>query len=164
MPLVLARASLDDLSFIMATERLPGYATLVGRWDEDAHRMAFADPAYRYFRADVDDAPTGFVLVQGWAAASRVCLIKRVAVARPGHGIGPAMVSAVLDRIFADTDAYRVSIGCFPDNLRARKAYDRAGFVAEGISRSSAYFHGEHRDELVLAILRPEWQARAAFH
>ena len=43
------------------------------------------------------------------------------------------------------------------ENLRARRAYEGAGFRAEGISRGSAYFQGIHRDELIMSILRPEW-------
>jgi RimJ/RimL family protein N-acetyltransferase len=28
------------------------------------------------------------------------------------------------------------------------------------VARGSAFFQGVHRDELVLAILRPDWEAR----
>jgi RimJ/RimL family protein N-acetyltransferase len=59
--------------------------------------------------------------------------------------------------VFETTDAYRLWIGVFPDNLRARRAYEAVGFQPEGVARGSAFFHGEHRDELILSILRPEW-------
>ncbi len=79
-----------------------------------------------------------------------------------GGGLELALVlllAAVIDRVFRDTDAYRLQIGLFPDNLRARRAYEATGFRAEGVSRGSAYFNGVHRDELVMSLLRPEWEA-----
>jgi hypothetical protein len=53
-------------------------------------------------------------------------------------------------------------VGFVIENTRARRAYEAVGFQAEGIARGSAFFHGVHRDELVMAVLRPEWKARAA--
>jgi diamine N-acetyltransferase len=46
------------------------------------------------------------------------------------------------------------------ENARARRAYVAVGFKAEGVARGSAFFGGAHRDELVMALLRPEWEAR----
>jgi RimJ/RimL family protein N-acetyltransferase len=66
---------------------------------------------------------------------------------------------AVVDAAFCETDVHRLWIGCFPDNLRAQRSYEAVGFIAEGVARGSAFFHGEHRDELVLSLLRPEWEA-----
>ena len=42
----LARGTPADIPFVMATERLPGYDDLVGRWDEARHHAALADPRY----------------------------------------------------------------------------------------------------------------------
>jgi RimJ/RimL family protein N-acetyltransferase len=36
-----------------------------------------------------------------------------------------------------------------------------AAFTAEGVTRGSAFLGGVHRDELVMAALRPEWEGRA---
>ena len=47
----LVRATEADLSFIMATERMPGYEDLVGRSDHAQHRAALADASYAYFVA-----------------------------------------------------------------------------------------------------------------
>ena len=160
MVLDLRPATAADIPYIMGVERLPGYQKLVGRWEETQHEEALRDPAYRCFIAIEGEKPLGFVLIKGWDAPDHVTLIKRVAVEKPGHGAGHRMVSAALAEIFSQTQAHRVWIGCFPDNLRARRAYEKAGFTAEGIARGSAYFYGEHYDELILSILRPEWEAR----
>ena len=44
--------------------------------------------------------------------------------------------------------------------LRARRTYEALGFLAEGVARGSAFFGGIYRDELVMALLRPEWEER----
>lgn len=160
MVLELRAATDADIDYIMRVERLPGYEKLVGRWDRDQHQEALADPSYRTFIAVEHGAAVGFVLIRGWNSPDHVTLIKRAAVETPGGGTGHRMIAAALAEIFGNTQAYRVWIGCFPDNLRARHAYEKVGFQAEGVARGNAYFHGEHHDELILAILRPEWLSR----
>ena len=156
----LRRGSEADISFIMATERLEGYGELVGRWEAERHRQAFADGRHAYFVGEAEGAPFGFALLRDWESLEHVTLVKRVAVARPGLGLGKAMMRLLVAAIFDQTNAYRVCVGTFPDNLRARRAYEAVGFEAEGIARGSAFFQGRHRDELVLSILRPQWAER----
>jgi diamine N-acetyltransferase len=67
----------------------------------------------------------------------------------------------VVDAVFKETNAWRVWLGVFPENTRARRAYEAVGFTAEGVARGSAFNYGVHRDELVMAVLRPEWEGRA---
>jgi RimJ/RimL family protein N-acetyltransferase len=157
MDLTLRRATSADIPLVMQAERLPGYDALVGRWDGAQHAAAIADARYAYFIAEADGRAVGFALLRDWAAADGVTLVKRVAIVEPGRGFGKAMMRGVVDATFEGTNAYRLWIGCFPDNLRARRTYEAVGFVAEGIARGNAFFHGQHRDELILAQLRPDW-------
>ena len=159
----LIRPALADLPFIMATERTPGYERVLGRSDEGWHRAALCDPRLAYFLGARDGAPIGFAILRDWGARERVAHIKRFAVVRPGEGLGKPFLRAVVDAAFGETDVYRLSLGLFPENLRARRLYEGVGFKLEGVSRGSAAFHGVHRDELVMALLRPEWaQASSA--
>ena len=160
MVLDLRQATREDIPYIMQVERMPGYDKLVGRWDADQHAKAMGDPAYRTFIASENGRNVGFVMIRGWNSPDHVTLIKRVAVEHPGGGLGTRMVEAAVAEIYSNTVAHRIWIGCFPDNVRARKAYEKAGFVAEGISRGSAYFYGQHHDELVLGLVRPDWEQR----
>jgi len=152
-----ARAGAAELSSIMATERLDGYDQLVGRWSEEQHRIAMADGRHAYFIARLDGAPKGFAIVRDWNSPERVTAVKRIAVTHPGRGYGRALLSQTLHAIFEQTSAHRVWLGVFPDNHRARRAYEAVGFQAEGVARGSAFFGGVHRDELVMSILRPDW-------
>lgn len=158
--LSLRRAGVPDLPFVMRTERLPGYESLLGRWDEERHLAALAGGSHAYFVGVVEGRPIGFAIVRDWDSPSRVSLVQRLAVCDPGRGLGKRLTAAVADAVFMQTSAHRLAIGTFPENVRARRAYEAVGFVAEGVSRGSAFFHGEYRDELVLALLRPDWEAR----
>ena len=156
----LRRATASDIPFVMQTERVEGYGELVGRWDEAQHGAALADKRYAYFIAEKCSEPVGFAILRDWASAEEVTLVKRIAVVRPGGGYGKAIMRGVVDAAFTETSVHRLWIGCFPDNLRARRTYEAIGFVTEGIARGSAFFLGRHRDELILSLLRPEWEAR----
>jgi RimJ/RimL family protein N-acetyltransferase len=177
--LTVVRADESAIPFVMATERTAGFEQFVGRWEEAQHRAALEhDPEkwapvfgkdraptispgrHAYFIGRDGAEPVGFVIVRDWASPERVTLVKRIAVGRPGLGYGRALLTGVVDAVFEQTNAWRVWLGVFPDNTRARRAYEALGFRAEGIARGSAFFYGVHRDELVMAVLRPEWEAR----
>jgi diamine N-acetyltransferase len=161
----LRRAIEADIASIMMIERTPGYEQLVGRWDGAQHRNALADSRHAYFIAqdlvaqDRAERPVGFAIVRDWASPEQVTLIKRVAVSHPGLGYGRALVRNVVDAIFRETDAHRIWLGVFPENIRAQCAYEAVGFRREGIARGTAFFNGVHRDELVMALLRPQWSS-----
>jgi diamine N-acetyltransferase len=157
--LTFERATATDLPFIMATERMTGYDALVGRWDQAQHLSAVNDSNYAYFLARDGENPVGFTIVRDWASPERVTCVKRIAVASPGQGVGRLLLRSVVGAIFRDTDAHRVWLGVFPENERARRAYQAVGFKAEGIARGNAFFGGVFHDELIMAILKTEWIA-----
>ena len=86
-------------------------------------------------------------------------MLKRIAVSEPGKGYGRALLAGIVDRVFEETDTWRLWLRVFAENEAARRAYEAVGFRAEGVARGSAFFGGEYRDELVMAILRPDWAA-----
>jgi RimJ/RimL family protein N-acetyltransferase len=153
------RATAGDVADIMRLERGPGYEALVNRWAEGEHCGALSDPRFAYFLGLADGVPVGFALLRGWRAPDRVTYLKRIAVAQPGAGTGRRLLGEVVDRVFSETDAWRFWLGVFTDNLRAQSAYRAVGFRPEGVTRGSAYFGGENRDETIMSMLRPEWQA-----
>jgi RimJ/RimL family protein N-acetyltransferase len=157
--LQLVRGAEKDIPLVMATERLPGYNKLVGHWNDAQHRAALADARYAYFLGYLESEPVGFVIVRDWASPERVVHIKRVAVSQPGFGFGKALLARLVELIFRDTDAYRIWLGVFPENARARRAYKGIGFQTEGLARGNAFFDGTHRDEIIMSLLRPDWSA-----
>jgi RimJ/RimL family protein N-acetyltransferase len=112
------------ISFIMASERRPGYEALVGRWDEARHGAALADGRHAYFvgrqvESGGTGAPVGFAILRDWHSPEKVTLLKRIAVTHPGRGHGRALLSKVVAKVFEETDAWRLWLGVFPENLPA---------------------------------------------
>jgi RimJ/RimL family protein N-acetyltransferase len=151
-----------DIPFVMRTERLPGYDTVVGRWDEQRHRAAMADGRHAYFLAIDADAPAGFAIVRDWSSPDRVSLVKRIAMQDSGRGLGSRFLAKLVDHIFTATDTHRICLGVFPENRRAIKAYEKVGFLAEGVAHGSAYFGGIYRDEMVMAMVRTDWSLKTS--
>jgi diamine N-acetyltransferase len=155
--LQVVRPTEQDIPFVVTTERLDGYEALVGRWSEAQHLAALTDGRHAYFIARLGSQDIGFAIVRDWASSERVACIKRIAVSNPGQGHGQMLLAGLVDHIFRKTDAYRIWLGVFPENDRARRAYEAVGFKSEGLARGSAFFAGVYRDELVMALLRPDW-------
>ena len=153
-------ATEDDLPFIMQTERLPGYDAFIGRSDEAQHRARMANSRCAHFIAWHDAHRVGFAILRDWSAADGITLLMRIAMAEPNTGHGKNFLRALIDRVFSETTCHRFWLGQFPANTRARQVYESVGFTAEGIARGSVFLYGRHHDELILSILRPEWEAR----
>ncbi len=79
-----------------------------------------------------------------------------------GRGLGTEAVGLLLRHAFADRDLERVALHVLASNQRAIGAYEKSGFVREGVLRRSAHVDGRREDVVVMAILRDEWEQRSA--
>ena len=155
-------ATLADIPALMALERGQGFESFVGRWSAEQHAAEMAQPGSRYLASHSRNGEIqGFVLLQGLDDPQHCTTLRRIAVARPGEGLGPPLLDAALAYAFGETRTHRVQLRVYPENPRARRAYERAGFVAEGLMRGvSPQADGSYRSMLLMAILRPEWETR----
>jgi RimJ/RimL family protein N-acetyltransferase len=157
------RAAPSDIAVICAIESDPRYEGLVGRWPEERHRaeMALATSLYFVLR-DRGGAVAGFALIQNLGDSDRKCHLMRIAVREPGAGAGSALLRGVLDRLYTETDVNRIDLDVFLGNDRARRAYEKAGFVVEGILRD---YHraadGSFSSMWLMSILRSDWEVKA---
>ena len=53
-----------------------------------------------------------------------------------------------------------MSLSAFSTNPAGLRAYERAGFRHEGVRRNAWFRDGEWHDDVVMAVLRSEWQDR----
>ena len=78
-----------DIPDLMAIERGEGFAELVGRWSAEQHAAEMAASGSRYLAArDDGGAVEGFALLQGLDDPHRTATLRRIAVIRPGRGLG----------------------------------------------------------------------------
>ncbi len=75
-----------------------------------------------------------------------------------GKRHGTTAIRLLLDYAFMHRNAHRVWLEVAADNERAIRAYRRCGFIEEGRMRENAWDDGRYVDELMMAILRPEWE------
>ncbi|TDE01620.1 GNAT family N-acetyltransferase [Jiangella asiatica] len=79
-----------------------------------------------------------------------------------GQGIGPEAIELMLRYAFEEVGLHRVSLEVFEFNDRARRSYEKCGFVLEGRMRDALMWDGKRYDTLIMSILRPEWGARTS--
>ncbi|WP_069169773.1 GNAT family N-acetyltransferase [Streptomyces griseus] len=78
-----------------------------------------------------------------------------------GRGHGPAALEALTDLAFGELPIHRVEAVTHTDNRAALSVLTGAGFVQEGVSRSSCHHRGRRFDNAVLSLLRQEWETLA---
>jgi RimJ/RimL family protein N-acetyltransferase len=154
------RVAAESIPVVMRIERQPGYEGLVGRWNEAQHVAAIADPANAYLVGHDEAGPRGFAIVGGLQDPHGNVVLKRIAVERAGEGFGYRFVAALVEWAFTTTGAHRVWLDLFEHNDRAHHVYRKVGFTDDGIWRESYRMpDGRRVSQLLMAILRPEWEA-----
>ncbi|MCK7625485.1 GNAT family N-acetyltransferase [Streptomyces sp. RS10V-4] len=72
-----------------------------------------------------------------------------------GRGLGSEATRLLLRHAFDRVGLHRVQLEVFAFNERARRAYERCGFVVEGRQREALRWGGAWHDVLLMAALRP---------
>ncbi len=102
-----------------------------------------------------------FAILRGLGDPHANLYLKRIAVARPGQGLGTAFLSLVLDEAFGPMGAERFHLDCFADNLRAQRSYEKLGLTRDGVLRQAYRLaDGTRADLIMMSILKCEWEAR----
>ena len=153
----LARQS--DLPFIMATERLPGFEQMVGRWSEAEHLATLARPNHAYLvGTNTAGDCAAFAIIRDLDDAHGNLCLKRIAVANPDRGFGSKFLSLVVDWAFSEIACHRLWLEVLVNNARARHLYSSHGFADEGLLRGAFKLPDDSRTDLVLmSLTRPEW-------
>jgi len=78
-----------------------------------------------------------------------------------GRGYGTDAVRTLCQLAFERMNLVRVTLTVFPENVAGRRAYERCGFVEEGVQRRAAWKHGAWHDLVHMALLRDDHHADA---
>jgi RimJ/RimL family protein N-acetyltransferase len=78
-----------------------------------------------------------------------------------GQGYGRDAVRVILDYTFRIRNLRRVWLEVHSDNERAIRAYRACGFVEEGRQREHLWLSGRYVDNVLMGVLREEWEGRA---
>jgi RimJ/RimL family protein N-acetyltransferase len=66
-------------------------------------------------------------------------------------------MNALLDFGFGQLRMERIWLEVYDYNERARRSYEKSGFVGEGVQRHANYRLGKYHDVILMAILRDDW-------
>ncbi|MBW1600120.1 GNAT family N-acetyltransferase [Streptomyces sp. JJ38] len=83
----------------------------------------------------------------------------RIALVPHGHGrgLGTEATRLIVGHAFEQLGLHRVSLEVYAFNPRARRVYEKVGFVAEGVLRDALLWEGARVDATLMSILAPEW-------
>lgn len=73
------------------------------------------------------------------------------------RGLGSEALRILLNEGFYKFNLHRIELRVYARNHRAIRAYEKVGFVHEGVKREATYRDGEYMDDLLMSVLRPEW-------
>lgn len=79
-----------------------------------------------------------------------------------GQGFGSDALEALLDFGFGRLRLERMWLDVYDHNARAIRAYEKCGFVREGVARHGAWRDGRFVDVVAMSILKGEWAERRA--
>jgi len=79
---------------------------------------------------------------------------------RWNQGYGTETMRLLLKHGFESLNLNRIYLRAHASNARAIHTYEKAGFVLEGRKRQAVYKNGRYDDELIMSMLRSEWNAR----
>lgn len=78
------------------------------------------------------------------------------------HGYGTEAIRLLLAYAFSTMGLHRVDLRVLAYNTRAIRAYEKCGFIREGIERESALVDGVWHDDIIMSVLEHEFHAPPA--
>ncbi len=159
----LRRAVKNDIDWIVSLEKRPDFAAFIPRWPPEEHERNLSDRDKRYLMAtDELDHPLAYVILAGLSSPAASIELVRLAVTRPGTGIGKPLLQRVIDLAFNELKANRLWLDVFDDNHRAGHVYQSVGFTVEGVLREAALkSDGQLGSLVIMSILKREYQLTA---
>jgi RimJ/RimL family protein N-acetyltransferase len=136
-------------------------------WDDDAESTfrewytTRNDQPDRLDLAVIDKASdqcVGEVVFNEWSEPNRSCNFRTIIGPRGrGRGLGTEAIRLFLGYGFEHLGLHRISLDVLNFNPRAKRVYDKLGFVTEGVLREEHRWGEEWIDVTVMSILASEW-------
>jgi len=132
--------------------------------DEELLRQWYStrnDQPDRLDLAVVDNATgscVGEAVLNEWEEPNASCNF-RILIGPSGRdrGLGTEATRLILRHAFEALGVHRVGLEVYAFNPRGRRAYEKVGFVPEGVRREALRFDGQWVDSVLMAVLDREW-------
>ena len=117
----------------------------------------------RWFVIEADDHPIGMIAhneINDHASSTSVDILIGESDYL-GRGFGTDALRAFMGYCFGSLGLNRVELDVFPNNIRAILAYEKVGFVEEGLLREAERLDDKYVDVIRMGILKREFQIAA---
>jgi RimJ/RimL family protein N-acetyltransferase len=158
----------DDIPVLAAiiddpeVRRFTGSAHLT--FDRQQLQSVYQARAHQADRLDlaVTDKATGElvgeVVLNRWDRHNRSCNFRTFVGPRGrGRGLGTEATRLIVGYGFSQVRLHRISLDVFSFNQRARRVYEKVGFVVEGIERETLLYEDTWFDSIRMSLLDREW-------
>ena len=127
---------------------------------EEAERW-FDSTQPRFYLVSLGSLPIGYFRTSNWNYASRHVYVGcDLHESYRGSGHAHAAYNVFIKFLFEDCGMNKVSLEVLSYNVRARKLYEKLGFVLEGIKRQEVWRDGRYLDSFMFSMLKSEFAAR----
>ena len=102
----------------------------------------------------------GYIFLTGILKIHRVARELGIVIGDPGdwgHGYGTEATQLVLDYGFNEMKLHRIELLVLDFNNRARRVYEKLGFVVEGVQREARLIDDKWCDVIQMSILEGEY-------
>jgi RimJ/RimL family protein N-acetyltransferase len=76
-------------------------------------------------------------------------------------GYGTEAMELLVEYGFNTLNMNRIELIVYEFNIRAYKSYHKVGFIEEGRKRQARYHNGKYHNEIIMSILREDWENKA---
>jgi RimJ/RimL family protein N-acetyltransferase len=112
------------------------------------------------FAIEVDGRHIGFAILDGFDEPGRRARWRGGIENSEywGRGYGTETIRLMLRYAFETLELHRVDLRVAEYNVRAIRCYEKCGFRREGVLRDSFFVDGRRHNDVLMAILREEWE------
>lgn len=100
----------------------------------------------------------GEVVLNQWDEDNQSCNFRTfIGPSGRGRGLGTEATKLIVGYGFENLGLHRISLEVYAFNPRARRVYEKVGFVVEGVLRDALRYADGWVDATVMSILATEW-------
>ncbi|MFE7064986.1 GNAT family N-acetyltransferase [Sutcliffiella sp. NPDC057660] len=157
----------EDLPFIEECLKDPEVIKLTGStddYDEDAVIKWYKTRNEQEDRLDLAIVDQGLNVLVGEVVANlyqeeKQSMNFRILIGPRGRdrGFGTEATALFMDHLFQNTKLNQLTLSVFDFNPRAKKVYEKAGFIVESVDKQELEFEGEWIDSINMVLTRDNW-------
>lgn len=162
----LRRAAEEDVGWLVALAAQPAVAdslAAVSPWTEERVCAALtADPVEAgRFVLEVEGRGAGALAFEVANRRSRIASLVGIMVdpAWRGRGLASAASRLLAEHLIRELGYHRVQLEVYGFNAPAQRAFERAGFVREGVRRLAYWRHGAWQDGVLYGLVEEDLPA-----